>query len=304
MKILVIFTGGTIGSCLKDGYIGTDTSTAYTLLKPFERDASLTFETACPYTVLSENLSARELNILQDEISKALKKDYDGIIVTHGTDTIQYTSCAIENAFGNSNIPIIFVSAAYPLDDKRTNGFDNFFCALEFIKRKAGKGVFVSYKNEKEDVAFLHLPSHLLLHNELCPDLKSFDAPFAVFDGKEFRILQERNDIGKAFGPTNYADEPDILVIESHPADSFNYFLDNIRAVIIKPYHSSTLNTANKKLAHFCNTANEKGIPVFTYGVREDAEYESAKVFKDLHITLLPHKTFACSYMTLWARIS
>ena len=303
MKILVIFTGGTIGSCLKDGYIGTDASTSYTLLKPFKND-SITFETASPYTVLSEDLSAKELNILQDEISKALKKDYDGIIVTHGTDTIQYTACALQNAFGNSNIPILLVSAAYPLDDKRTNGFDNFACALEFIKQKTENGVFVAYKNEKDSNTCVHLPSQLLLHNESLSDLKSLYSPFAVFDGKEFRNIRKITKKPDSCKTVSYCEFPEILVIESRPADSFNYSLDNVKAVIIKPYHSVTLNTSSKKLVDFCKAAKEKGIPVFTYGGHRDENYESTSLFDPLGIKLLECETFASAFMTLWARIS
>ena len=92
MRIAVIFTGGTIGSCIKDDFIGIDNKMQYVLLKNHEHDNEITFETYSPYSILSENLSANEINLLQEEISKRLSEGFDGIIVTHGTDTLQYST--------------------------------------------------------------------------------------------------------------------------------------------------------------------------------------------------------------------
>ena len=53
MKIAVIFTGGTIGSCLKGDFIGVDNKMQYVLLKDYENDNEIVFETSCPYSNLS-----------------------------------------------------------------------------------------------------------------------------------------------------------------------------------------------------------------------------------------------------------
>lgn len=304
MKILVIFTGGTIGSTIRSGYIGPDSNTNYSLLQKFA-DKNVDFFTLSPYTVLSENLSAKELNALQKEIASSLSTDYDGIIVTHGTDTLQYSACAIENAFCDINIPIIFVSSDYPLEDTRTNGFCNFDCAVKFIENKVARGVFVSYKNENENFVSIHIPSRLLSHTEGCADLLSIDGkPFAAFDGKAFEISDIPKKEAFSSGIVEYVDYPEILVIDSHPADSFSYPLENVKAVIIKPYHSATLDTANKKLADFCKSASEKSIPVYVCGMKNGENYESTKLYNSFNITPLPYGTFISAYMELWAKIS
>ena len=185
MKIAVIFTGGTIGSCLKGDFIGVDNKMQYVLLKDYENDNEIVFETSCPYSILSENLSANELNLLQKEIKEKLSQDYDGIIVTHGSDTLQCSSTAIEMAFGDCSIPIIFVSADYPLEDERSNGYPNLQCAVEFIRNKIGNGVFVSYKNDNEIITAIHIPSRILGHNELSANVYSIDKiPYAQYNGQ------------------------------------------------------------------------------------------------------------------------
>lgn len=302
MKIAVIFTGGTIGSCIKDDFIGVDNKMQYVLLKNYENDNEIVFDTSSPYSILSENLSAKELNLLQKEIAEKLSQDFDGIIVTHGSDTLQYSSTAIENAFGDCKIPVLFVSADYPLEDNRSNGFANFKCAVEFIRNKISNGVFVSYKNDDENITNIHIPSKLLGHNELNANVYSIDkSPFAQYDGN-FTV----NDVYscKGNGIVNYSEDSQILVVSSVPADNYSYSLENVEAILFKPYHSATLNTSNEKLVSFCKSVTEKQIPMYVLGAKSETGYESTRIYKDLNINILPYGTFVSAYMKLWAELS
>lgn len=302
MKIAVIFTGGTIGSCIKDDFIGVDNKMQYVLLKNYENDNEIVFDTSSPYSILSENLSAKELNLLQKEIAEKLSQDFDGIIVTHGSDTLQYSSTAIENAFGDCKIPVLFVSADYPLEDNRSNGFANFKCAVEFIRNKISNGVFVSYKNDDENITNIHIPSKLLGHNELNANVYSIDkSPFAQYDGN-FTV----NDVysSKGNGIVNYSEDSQILVVSSVPADNYSYSLENVEAILFKPYHSATLNTSNEKLVSFCKSVTEKQIPMYVLGAKSETGYESTRIYKDLNINILPYGTFVSAYMKLWAELS
>ncbi|MBQ4572989.1 MAG: asparaginase [Clostridia bacterium] len=305
MKIAVIFTGGTIGSRTNDKWITVDATTKYDLLKHYENDKDITFKTFSPYNILSENLSAKELNMLQKELCERLSENYDGIIVTHGSDTLQCTSTAIEMAFGTCPIPVIFVSADYPLDNEKSNGYPNFRCAVEFIRNKIANGVFVSYKNDDELITNIHIPSRILMHNELNANIYSIDRkPFAEYNG-EFKInnvnVPENREIT---GIVNYTDDSQILVIPNMPGQSYSYNLDNTKAVLFRSYHSATLNTANEKFVAFCKKASEMDIPMFVLGPESDTNYESTKIFKDLNIKILPYGTFISAYMKLWAKIS
>jgi L-asparaginase len=305
MRIAVIFTGGTIGSCVKDDFIGVDNKMQYVLLKKYENDNEITFETSSPYSILSENLSANELNLLQEEILKKLSENYDGIIVTHGSDTLQFSSTAIEYAFGNCEIPIIFVSADYPLEDDRSNGYPNFQGAVEFIRNKIANGVFVSYKNDDEIITSIHIPSRILGHNELNANIYSIDKkPFAEYNGK-FRInnvkLPEKSEYT---GIVNYKTDSQMLVISNVPGQSYSHSLENTKAILFKPYHSATLDTANEKLVDFCKRANDNNIPMYVLGAESETGYESTRIYKELNITQLPHGTFISAYMKLWAQTS
>lgn len=306
MKISVIFTGGTIGSLAKNSWVGLDNSTQYMLLKNYScTDSEIVFETSSPYTILSENLSAAELNALQEEIAKKLTENVDGIIVTHGTDTLQYTAAAMEYSFCDCEIPIIFVSAAYPLDNEKSNGYINFEAAIEFIKNKVGKGVFASYKNDGEDATNIHLASRMLQHNENEANIYSIDGTvYAKYDGAFTMNDIKMPDTVNQLGVIRYATDSQILAIQCAPGNSYSYSLDNIKAIIIKPYHSATLNTANTNFVKFCELAKQKQIPIFVSHVRPGDAYESSKLFKELNIVPLPYSTYISAYMKIWAAIS
>ncbi len=304
MKILVIFTGGTIGTSTKDGWTDIDNNTKYVLIDSYNNKDEIEFVTASPYSTLSENLSANHLNLLQKEIGENLAKDFDGIIVTHGTDTLQYTAAAIEYAFNGCEKPIVFVSADYPLEDSRTNGFMNFEAAVEFIKTKSAKGVFVSYKNDDEKNANIHIASRILQHSE-------YDANIYCIDNKPFATYSDKITIGNLnfentnnIGVVDYVENPCILSVESYPGNNYAYCLDNVNAVILKPYHSGTLNTANSCLNDFCKLAQEKNIPVFVTGTHYGVAYKSTELYSELGVNLVPYGTYISAYMKIWAGIS
>ena len=306
MKILVVFTGGTIGSAVSDGWISPDEKMKYLLIEKYREltGDDTEFDTLNPYTILSENLSAKNLNSLIKCVGENISK-YDGIIVTHGTDTLQYSAAALSFAFGNNTIPIVLVSSNFPINDARANGVHNFIGAVEFIKSQAGRGVFVSYKNKNENTK-IHLSSRIVSHTEAFDEIYSIDnQPFAVFSEKiavnpDFSFSQSSTAVDNAC----FCEHSCILSVVAMPGDSFAYDLSKYKAVILRPYHSGTLNTESKAFADFCKKAKEKDVPVFVVNVHGGTTYESSKLYNDLGITVLPMCSFVSIYMKIWLAIS
>ena len=304
MKILVIFTGGTIGSTLSDGWISPDSSARYKLIDTYKQNNGdgVTFVIRSPFSILSENLSAATLSALSNEVLDALNEDFDGIIVTHGTDSLQFSAAALAYATGNDCVPIILVSSNYPLDDPRANGNENFRAAVNFIENGCGRGVFVSYKNTNDTVAF---------HNAL-ETVRHLEADDAVFSLNGKIYAKETSNGIQVVGESascekleaKFAEFPCILAVESYPANSYSYPLDNCRAVILQPYHSGTLNTDSSAFIAFCERAKKMNVPVYAVNIPEGAAYESSKAFDELGIIPLINTTFASAYVRLWMQLS
>lgn len=302
MRILVVFTGGTIGSEVKDGWISPGSSAKYELIANYK--GKVEFETLSPYTILSEQLSANELNMLTECVFQNIDKGFDGIIVTHGTDTLQYSASALGLMLGKCKVPVVFVSANYPLCDKRSNGHINFKTAVEFIKTKQN-GVFVAYKNTNEKHANIHNAVHVLRHAECTDEVYSLDNQ-PLYIGKKLNRnhlpLTDEEKVGT--GRILLKENPEILKIDSFPNDSFEYDLSKYKAVIISPYHSGTLNTLSEKFQQFCKKAKEKNVEIFVPNVRYGITYESSKLFRELGLKILPYCTQTKAYMELWINLS
>ena len=306
MKILVVFTGGTIGSSEGKKWISLDQETNYTLIENYKKQnpSDIVFEVSHPYSILSENLSNVELTCLCDIVRESVKKDYDGIIVTHGTDTIQYMASALAYTV-KAQKPIVLVSANFPLENPLSNGNENFKSAVDFIKNKTANGVFVAYKNKNSEYVEVHNATSVTSHAEARDDLFGLqEKPFArVNQGKVEKLGKEvlQNALDKK---VEFCEFPKILVINSCPGDDFSYQIENYNAVLIKPFHSGTLDTENKALHEFCKRANQKDVPVFLTNVNGGTAYESSKTYKQLSLMVLPYCSIPAIYMKIWIAVS
>lgn len=304
MKILVVFTGGTIGSTKTDGVISPDKSNSYLLLDLYGKiDSSTDFVSVQPYTILSENLSGENLCLLYDCIIANNFEKYDGVIITHGTDTLQYTSAFLSYVFGLCKIPIVLVSANYPLADKHSNGIDNFRAAVDFIRAELGKGVFVAYKNIGENTK-IHRASRIIAHNAYDDKIQSiFDEFYGEISNNVFKentLYSEKEDEIKISLPQQLGEISDVLKISPYVAMRYPSLTSETKAVLLEGYHSGTLNTSGRALNEFCKNADKLNIPVFLTGACKGFYYESKKLFDKLKINVLPPASPISMYIKLW----
>ncbi len=310
MKILVIMTGGTIGSVRTGDWIAPDETRSYVLIDRYltkHPDTDIEFETVVPFITLSEQLSHEHLNKLIACVREHKDGGYGGIIITHGTDTLQYTAAALGFVFGAESLPIVLVSSNYPLDNRRANGHRNFSSAVAFIRSQSGKGTFVSYKNP-DGVTRLHRATRLLSHPEMSDEVLSLGrAPYAMCEDDVVikNTAYRRGGIGKACEDATFCEDAGVLTILMRPGEVYAYDLERVKAVLIRPYHSGTLHTDSANFRAFCKRAAEKNIPLFVVDVAKgNGIYESSKSFAELGLTVLPLSAFVPMYMKLWLAVS
>ena len=132
-KILLIYTGGTIG-----------------MVKDFETGALKAFN----FDELLQNIP--ELKLLEHEIdtvsfekpidSSNMKpafwiqiaeiveenyETYDGFVVLHGSDTMSYSASALSFMFENLSKPVIFTGSQLPIGDLRTDAKENLITSIQ-----------------------------------------------------------------------------------------------------------------------------------------------------------------------------
>lgn len=336
MKIGVVFTGGTIGSMLaRDGYISPDGEAPFKLIDMYRSYASkrmgtgafadmytaanaadskddVEFVVSQPYMILSEMLDAPHILKLIKHVGELSRTDLDGIIVTHGTDTLQYSAAFLSYAAGISSIPIVLVSADYPLEDKRSNGLENFDCAVEFIRRKKGTGVFISYKNKEDAFVTIHRGTRTVAHMPYSASLFSVDNQYyAKFDGnnpefnKLYAMPKESAEDVLLPDEKNFAEAAALIQrVSAYPGMEYPQILPQTKAVLLESYHSGTLCT-DEKFHEYARGLWERGVSLFVTGFdKGKASYETTAAYGDLRLTLLPKMSPISAYCKLWLLLS
>lgn len=255
-KICVIFTGGTIGSSSDNKTVDLDGGSSALLINKYKTvcGGAVTFEEHYPVSILSENIQTADIEKMADSVRNIDVSSCDGIIVTHGTDTLCFTANYFAQIFADISVPLVLVSALYPLDDERSNGLDNFAAAVTFIEKEAIKGVFVSFRNPGEHCK-IHLASRLTEADQLSGKFHSIgDVHFGeVSDGKFVYNDQSGNpavDELKNNAPAPFVGGwpcNDIVVIRARALLDFSFYRFGElkpKAVIIQLYHSGTVCTS------------------------------------------------------------
>lgn len=302
MKLAVIFTGGTIACTASGGYIGTSEKQNYELLKVLDPDIEV--KTFSPYFTLSEQLDGELLTALMRCVGDRLGEGFDGIIVAHGTDTLQYSAAALSLAFGDAQIPVVLVSSNYVLSDSRANGCVNFEHAVKFIREGIG-GVYVSYRNTGSRPE-IHRADRLLAHEPYSDDVRSLGGSFGYFDGDNFihtDSLDVPDNQQKISKTISFCKTSPVLWLSAHPGMIFPS-TEGIRAVLFSGYHSGTLPTENADFMRFCADCNKKQIPLYLVGMPAGTRYESTRVFEELNIRILPEIAPIYAYVSLWAKFT
>lgn len=306
MKILFVFTGGTVGSTLEGEFISPDSKKSRVLLDAYSQRYGIDFEydTVEPYSALSENNTGTELKSIISTLSKA--HGYDGTVIAHGTDTLQYTAAALGYCFGNDCAPICIVSSNYPIEDERANGLYNLYGAISLIRSRQARGVFVAYKNSCDNKISIHRATRLLAHNAFEDSL--FSAKGAEFGFVEDRggfyknpLFVEKIDETEAPDVTNLLPgASNILRLNSHVGMNYPKLSENVKYILIESYHSGTINVRNEEALAFFNDAKRLKIKVFMSGVMNGARYASAESFEELSVIPIKNIAPIALYIKLW----
>ncbi|PKG63520.1 MULTISPECIES: asparaginase [Pseudoalteromonas] len=151
MKILILYTGGTIGmKASADGFVP---------MEHFEQYFTDTLKMRCN-TVLpmfdfvsldmlidSANLVPNNWTLIGNKLL-ALWQDYNGFVVLHGTDTMAYTASALSFMFQGNDKPIIITGSQIPLSEKHNDAYENVIQSLQLATYSDLKEVCICFNGK------------------------------------------------------------------------------------------------------------------------------------------------------------
>ena len=144
-KILLIYTGGTIGM-IKDYETGA--LKAFDFKKLLKRIPELQLLECDIDTVSFENpIDSSNIQIENwQNLAKIIEDNYnnfDGFVVLHGSDTMSYSASALSFMLENLSKPVVFTGSQLPIGDLRTDAKENLITAIQIASLKEkGKSVF------------------------------------------------------------------------------------------------------------------------------------------------------------------
>ncbi len=153
-KISVLGTGGTIASKVeyKTGavYPSLSAEDLYESIPELRDIAIITTKTL--FNIFSEDMRPEHWELIAKAIAEEIKNGAQGVIVTHGTDTMGYTAAALSFALQDLPVPVVLVGAQRSSDRPSTDAALNMIGAAIVASRAPfAEVVVVMHENISDD---------------------------------------------------------------------------------------------------------------------------------------------------------
>lgn len=308
-NILVVFTGGTIGSKAVAGTIDTSADAGFELLTRYRQSypdiaETVAFSSLQPLGILSENLHPSHWQSMIAAIEGRDLASFAGVIVTHGTDTLAFSAAALALYFNRLPIPLLLVSSDRPLADPLANGLDNFGCAVSYIRDIGAAGVFAAYRNPG-GAMHLHLGSRLASCLPLGSDFVSAQSrPYASYSPDGFEChhslpARRQFDLKPEFSKK-------LLLIRPYPGLNYRDLrLEGCDAVLHDLYHSGTACVSaavggEYSLIEFASACRRRGVPLYLApALRSDDAYASTRDLLSVGAEMIWNMSLEAAYAKL-----
>ncbi len=131
-KVLLLTTGGTIAA--RGGEMGLQPQLASSGLLHYTSDLTNFYDihTKDILNLDSSNIQAEEWQTIARAVYENLD-NYDGIVITHGTDTMAYTASMLSFMLQNLKKPVVLTGSQMPIDNLLTDARSNLFTAFSAI---------------------------------------------------------------------------------------------------------------------------------------------------------------------------
>lgn len=303
-NIVLIITGGTISSRLDPktgGVISTDEEEILNL-SPQIKDICNIVKIEKPFMKFSEDMSFLDWKKLTQVCEKYLNdSNIDGIVITHGTDFLHYTSAYLSFSIKNLNKPIALTYSQRSIDRASSDASLNLVCACKYATSEIAEIVLVGHENLNDEFC-LALPANKVrkMHTSRRDTFKPINtSPIARISLEHLEVLSEfkskdKNNIVK-IDPV-FSDKVAVIkIVPGQNPDILDYYLkEGYKGLILEvagigqvPGQNAKYNWASK-----LKKVIDKGIYVFAvsqtiYGRLNPNIYSSARQIQKTGVVYL-----------------
>lgn len=262
-KILILYTGGTIGMDYVDDSLNVVPGLFKSQLATLAPIANVHID-LIEYTELIDSSDIRLDHWVQMINDIAGQYDsYDGFVIVHGTDTMAYTASMLAFALRGLNKPVVLTGAQLPLVHRRSDGWSNLVEALYSAAQSDLNEVVIVFNHKLfrgcraqkvstnsflgfdsvDEAPLAEFGIEILWHKHLWLKTKRFN--FSPIMPQSVKVL----DISLCPGYTTE------LV-----AQIFN--TTDVDAIVLQTYGTGTIPMKNQALVSSIKSATERGIIV------------------------------------------
>ncbi|MDP1728575.1 MAG: Glu-tRNA(Gln) amidotransferase subunit GatD, partial [archaeon] len=234
----LIMTGGTISSSLDSKTGGVKWLTSPGELFKFYPEI---FELADirvinPFMKSSENMDSEDWKKLAKIVVKSLNDDsVKGVILTHGTDFLHYTSSALSFMISNLNKPVVLTYSQRSSDRGSSDAELNLYCAAKVALSDIAEVMLVGHGNSSDEFCYALAGTKVRkMHSSRRDAFKPINSmPLAKIFRDKIEILRDYNQrkTGKeAKAELNDSFEPNVALVKFYPGqdpDILNYYAKN-----------------------------------------------------------------------------
>ena len=152
-RVLVLGTGGTIASRIdyRTGAVTPAVSAEelHALIPELSEIARI--EPEILFSILSEDMGPQHWSAAAKRVARAVKDGVDGVVVTHGTDTMGYTAAALSFALAGIPIPVVLVGAQRSSDRPSSDATLNLIGGVSVAANAPFSGVYVAMHLDESD---------------------------------------------------------------------------------------------------------------------------------------------------------
>lgn len=142
-QLLILCTGGTISRCYHDhnGELAYDTNLIPAILGSIRHTHALTVRELM--NVDSKHMTEAHRRSVADAVADGMSTTCDGIVITHGTDTMAETARYVLANVSSPRVPVVFTGAMRPYSIDGSDARQNMIEAIT-VACLAAPGVYIA----------------------------------------------------------------------------------------------------------------------------------------------------------------
>ena len=242
-SIGLVVTGGTIASKLDSKTGGVKPITE---IKDFAKVYHSLFDKVnikkmdVPFVELSENMSSEHWIKIAESVKKMLDdKEIQGVIVTHGSDTLHYTAAALSFFLRDLNKPVVLTFSQRSIDRASSDAEMNLNCAVEMALSDCAEVMIVGHASTNDDFCYALSGTKVRkMHTSRRDTFKAINSsPIAKIQNGKVEFLREyrpRNK-GQVNLDSNFSDK--VALVKFYPGqkpDILDFYKNKYKGIVVE----------------------------------------------------------------------